>query len=403
MGFLSSFLGSSESIRLSDPSALERLRLSGRTHAGASVDEYSAMALPTVFAAIGIIADAIAQLPLDVRQKLAGGGSREATEHPAHQMLRAEPNDDMTSFAFRNTVTGHAVGWGNGYADIERNGRGQAVALWPLLPDRTRPRKDPNTGARDFLTSVNGRAVALRPDDVLHIPGFGFDGLRGYCPITLHREALGLALATQEFGAKFFGQGGRSGGVIELPPGTTPEAAKLIKKVWTEQEGLEHSHRAKVLPDGAKYTATAVPPEEAQFLQTREFQIAEIARIFRVPLHMLQAQSKSTSWGSGIEQMSLGFVRYTLAPWIARWEQELNRKLFTPQERLDGFYVKFNVNALLRGDAKSRAEFYKLAIDASWMEPSEARELEDLDPIPGLNERPRHGAAPGARAGARRA
>lgn len=362
------------------------LRGGAATRAGIAVTTDSAQALPAVAAAIGIIADQVGQLPLHVYEETRSGGKVRVTEHPTAAVLKLEPNERTTSIVFRRTVQAHVLAWGNGYAEIERNGRDQAVALWQLLPDRTEP--ELRGGALRYRTRVDGTQLPLAAANVLHLKNASFDGILGRSPIALHREALGLARATEQFGASWFGNGSRSGGVLKLPKLLSKEAEARVKEHWSrENDGLENAHRVRILYEGAEFAQTAIPPEDAQFLQTREFQIAEIARIFRVPLHMLQAQQKSTSWGSGIEQMQLGFLQYTLQPWLLAWEQELTRKLFVGSER-GRFYVRFSVDALLRGDSASRGALYGSGIQNGWLMRNEVRELEEREPIEGLDELP---------------
>lgn len=352
--------------------------IGARTFSGTTVTEQSALQVPAVFAAIRIISDLIAQLPAHIYERTSSGRRATVSEHPAVWMLKAEANPHMSAFVFRNVAQGHCLGWGNGYAEIERNGRGQAVRLWPLLPDRTEPHVE--KGQLDFRTTIDGRAFRLNPENVVHVPGFGFDGYRGYSPIWLARQAIGLALATEEFGAKFFGQGSRSGGVLKLPKMISPEAEARMVDAWSG--GLEESHRIRILYEGSDFSQTTIPPEDAQFLQTRKFQLTEVARIFGIPPHKLADLDRATF--SNIEHQSLELVTDSLQPWITRWEQELDRKLFLGAER-GRFYVKLNVNALLRGDMAARANFYKSGINDGWLTRNEARDFEDMNPIDGLD------------------
>lgn len=363
---------------LDQPGWLTRVINGQSTHAGTHVSETTALTLPTVYAAVGIIADAVAQLPLSVYQR-SPEGRHMLRDHPVHHLLHDAPNEHMTAFTYRNTKQHHVLLWGNGYSEIERTRGGAVAGLWPLLPDRTYPSKDPD-GTLYYQTSVAGRAHRLAHTDVLHIPALGFDGYIGYSPIALARQALGLALATEEFGAKFFGQGSRGSAVLKHPGKLSDPAHQRLKESFSDAyEGLENAHRVRILEEGMDFVQTSIPPEEAQFLQTREFQIAEIARMFRVPLWMLQSHTKDTSWGSGIEQMGIGFLLYTLTPWLVRIEQECNRKLFSPKERAAGLYVKFNTAALMRGDARTRSEYLSKAVGRPWMSVDEARRLEELN------------------------
>lgn len=353
--------------------------IGGGTRSGVHISEATALSITAVYACVRIIAGPIGQLPCEVLRR-EGKKRVPATEHPAYWMLKRRPNPWMTAYKQRRLHVAHELLWGNGYAVIVRNGRGQAMELWPLLPEVTRPRVDDGRLVYDTVDQ-DGKARTIQAEDVVHISSISHDGIVGLSRIALHREALGLARVTEEFGASWFGQGSRSGGLLQLPAEVSEDARKKIEEQWRQTEaGLDNAHRVRLLPAGAVYTPLSIPPEDAQFLQTREFQIAEIARMYGVPLHMLESHQKSTSWGSGIEQMSLGFVRYTLADHIEGYEQELENKLFTEEER-EKYTVKFNLNGLLRGDAKARAEYYGLGIRDGWLTVEEIRELEDLGPM----------------------
>lgn len=354
----------------------------GKTDAGVPVSEWSAITLPVVYACVSIIADNLAQLPLNVYRSLPGGGREMANDHPLQVILHDSPNEDMSSFVLRQTVSHHALLWGNGYAEIERTRGGDPVALWPLYPDRTRPRK-PNGERLRYESSVNGQVVRIPPADVLHIPAIGFDGYVGYSPVAVARQAIGMGLAMEKFGGKFFANDSRSGGFLQHPGKLGDEGVRNVAQGFSKQGGPDNAFTVKVLEEGMKFIATTIPPNDAQFLSSREFQVAEIARIYRVPLVLLQSMEKSTSWGSGIEQMMIGFVVWTIQPWIVRWEQEMNRKLLTDAERAAGYFIKFNLNALLRGDMKARGQFYKDLFGVGAVNPNEIRALEDMNPYEG--------------------
>lgn len=350
---------------------------------GTQVSEQRAMKVTAAYAAIGILADGCAQLPIDVVQ--TSNGRTDKQDHVASRLLNDEPNPFMTPFTARQTVHAHQVGWGNGIFEIQRTEGGDPIALWPLLPDRTWIEKRDNTVK--YMTLVDGHPVAMNAQDVLHLPALAFDGLWALSPIAHYaREAVGLALATEEFGGRFFGNDMKSGGFLTHPGKLSTEAQKRIVEAFEEEAGLSHAHRMKILEEGMTYQNTTIPPEEAQFLKTREFQVEEIARLYRIPLFMMQSHAKDTSWGSGISEQTLGMLKYTLSPWLIRSEQEYARKLLTRAERERGISIKHNVTAFLRPDAKGRSEYYAKALDPTkgWMNRDEVRELEDLNP----DERP---------------
>ncbi|CAH1670695.1 MULTISPECIES: phage portal protein [unclassified Chelatococcus] len=361
----------------------------GKTKSGVSVAEMTARNLPSVYACVNRISNPLARFPLKILRRSKTGGAEEVLDHPLSGRLGVRPNDFMSSRTLRKTTQGHALLWGNGYIEIERNGAGQAVNLWPLMPDRTRPIRE--DGRLFYRTSIGGRSFDIDHENVIHIMDQSHDGYVGLSQVAIARQAIGMGLAMEEFGAKFFANDAKSGGFL-LHPGKLGAQARANMGLSTDrrsdpgadlerQGGLDNAHRVKVLEEGMKFIQTTIPPEDAQFLGSREFQIAEVARIYDVPLVLLQSHEKSTSWGSGIEQLMIGFVRQTIDPWADAWEQELNWKLFTEQERAAGYYVKFNMNAILRGDMAARAAFYREMFSVAGLTPNQICALEDMDPI----------------------
>ena len=356
----------------------------GGSTAGKTVTERSAMQMTAVYSCVRILAEAIAGLPLHVYQYNNDGGKDKALKHPLYHILHDEPNPEMSSFVFRETLMTHLLLWGNAYAQILRNGKGEVIGLYPLMPNKMTVDRDDKGHLFYQYQRSNDEAiksdsmVILSPQDVLHIPGLGFDGLVGYSPIAMAKNAIGLAIATEEYGAKFFANGAAPSGVLEHP-GTIKDPAKVRESWNTTFGGSGNAGKVAVLEEGMKYTPISISPEQAQFLETRKFQINEIARIFRVPPHMVGDLEKSSF--SNIEQQSLEFVKYTLDPWVIRWEQSIMRTLFTPEEKKK-YYVKFNVEGLLRGDYQSRMTGYATARQNGWMSANDIRELENLDRIP---------------------
>ncbi len=357
----------------------------GGTTAGKQVNEHTAMQMTAVYSCVRILAETVACLPLHVYKYNGSGGKEKYLKHPLYKLLHDEPNPEMTSFSFRETLMSHLLLWGNAYAQIIRNARGEVIALYPLMPNKMTVDRDKNgrlfylyqRNIEDVPTLGRDSLVYLDPSDVLHIPGLGFDGLVGYSPIAMAKNAVGLSMATEEYGAKFFANGATPGGVLEHP-GTIKDPRK-VKESWNmAYQGSANSHRVAVLEEGMKYQPIGISPEQAQFLETRKFQINEIARIFRVPPHMLADLEKSSF--SNIEQQSLEFVKYTLDPWIIRWEQTMCRSLLMESEKPEVF-IKFNVDGLLRGDYVSRMNGYATARQNGWMSANDIRELENLDRI----------------------
>ena len=357
----------------------------GGTTSGKAVTERSAMQMTAVYSCVRILAEAIAGLPLHLYHYNDSGGKEKAIDHPLYWLLHDEPNPEMSSFVFRETLMTHLLLWGNAYAQIIRNGKGEVVALYPLMPNKMTVDRDKDgklyyqyLKSSDEAATMPNTSVILKPADVLHIPGLGFDGLVGYSPIAMAKNSIGMAIACEEYGARFFSNGAAPGGVLEHP-GTVKDPQR-IRDSWNNSfMGTGNAHKVAVLEEGMKYTPIAISPNEAQFLETRKFQINEIARIFRVPPHMVGDLEKSSF--SNIEQQSLEFVKYTLDPWVIRWEQSLARILFTDEEK-KRYFFKFNVEGLLRGDYQSRMTGYATARQNGWMSTNDIRELENLDRIP---------------------
>jgi HK97 family phage portal protein len=343
------------------------------------------MQMTAVYSCVRILSEAVAGLPLHFYRYTDNGGKEKAADHPLYFLLHDEPNPEMTSFVFRETLMTHLLLWGNAYAQIIRNGKGEVIGLYPLMPDRMGVERDSKgqlyyeyTVSMEDAPTVKGSTVILPPTEVLHIPGLGFDGLVGYSPIAMAKNAIGMAIACEEYGAKFFANGAQPSGVLEHP-GTIKDPTR-VRESWQSTFGGSHNaNKVAVLEEGMKYTPISISPEQAQFLETRKFQINEIARIFRVPPHMVGDLEKSSF--SNIEQQSLEFVKYTLDPWVSRWEQSMARSLLTAEEKKK-YFVKFNVDGLLRGDYQSRMNGYAVGRQNGWMSANDIRELENLDRIP---------------------
>jgi HK97 family phage portal protein len=368
------------STNLADPAAwlVDSLVSGQESRAGKRISETTALYNTALSACVRLLSETVATLPLHVYR--VNGRTREIdTEHPVARLLR-RPNYEMDAVQLRETLMAHVLTWGNAYAEIERNGAGRPVALWPLLPDRTRPQRT-DRGTLFYTTSVGTRNFNLPAENVFHLVGLGFDGLMGYSPIRMHRQAIGLALATEEFGASWFGSGSRPSGVLTHPGALSDKAKANLRRGWeSAHAGLSNSNRVAILEEGLKWQQIGIPPEDAQFLETRKFQVEEIARMYRVPLHLIQHMEKSTSWGSGIEELGQGFVTYSLQSWLVRWEQRIQSRLIPAVE--DGrVYAKHSVEGLLRGDSVKRAEFYSKMVAMGVYSINEIRELEDRNPI----------------------
>jgi HK97 family phage portal protein len=360
--------------------------LFGRTTSGKPVNERTAMQTTAVYACVRILAEAVASLPLHVYEYQDDGGKKLVHDHPLYYLLHDEPNPEMTSFVFRETLMSHLLIWGNAYAQIIRDGAGRVLGLYPLLPDKMEVQRD-DRGNIYYVYSRNSDEnpmfkeygnIKLKAEDVLHIPGLGFDGLIGYSPIAMAKNAVGMTLACEEYGASFFANGANPGGVLEHP-GVLKDPSKVRESWNSVYRGVNNAHKIAVLEEGMKYQQIGIPPEEAQFLETRKFQINEIARLYRIPPHMVGDLDKSSF--SNIEQQSLEFVKYTLDPWVIRWEQSLQRSLLLPGEK-GKYFIKLNVDGLLRGDYQSRMNGYAVGRQNGWFSANDIREMENMNPIP---------------------
>lgn len=357
----------------------------GRSTSGKKVTPQTSMQLSAVYSCVQILADGVACLPLHLYHYDTNGNRVKATKHTLDFLLHKEPNPEMTSFIFCETLMTHLALWGNAYAQIVRNMRNEIIGLYPLMPDRMRVKRNENgmlyyeyTRWGDEHQSTSYETVRLSPREVLHIPGLGFDGLVGYSPIAMARNAVGMGLAVDEFGAKFFEKGAAPAGVLEFP-GIVGDQDK-VRESWEKvYGGSGNTGKVAILEQGMKYSPISIPPDQAQFLETRKFQVDEIARIFRVPPHMIADLEKSSF--SNIEHQGIEFVTFTLNQWLVRWEQQLSKALLTPEEKKTYFF-KFNVDGLLRGDYESRMNGYATGINNGFLSPNDVRRLENMDLIP---------------------
>ncbi|NTW70670.1 MAG: phage portal protein [Eubacteriaceae bacterium] len=348
----------------------------GSTTSGKTVNERTAMQTTAVYACVRILSETIASLPLHTYKNTVVGKEK-AIDHPLYHLLHNEPNPEMTSFVFRETLMGHLLLWGNAYAQIIRDGRGKVVALYPLMPDKMVVDRTVS-GELYFEYRKDTGTVILRKEEVLHIPGLGFDGLLGYSPIAMAKNAIGMAIATEEYGAKFFSNGANPGGVLEHP-GVVKDPTRIRESWNAVYQGSGNAHRVAVLEEGMKFQPIGIPPEQAQFLETRKFQTEEICRIFRVPPHLVASLDRATF--SNIENQSISFVIHTIRPWLVRLEQSINKALFTDVEK-KVYFVSFIVDGLLRGDYASRMQGYSVGIQNGFLSPNDIRTLENMNLIP---------------------
>ena len=368
---------------LSDPpSWLERI-LFGNQDADevpVEINERNAMTIPAVFACVRAVSEDVAKLPIHVYRENTRGKER-LRNHPLARLLRDRPNPQMSSFDLRSTVTAHAMTWGNGYVWIRRDGNGRPSELWPLEPDRVEVRYssvNPDEIIYIYNNPLNGIRETLFADDIIHIKGLGYDGLIGYSVIAWARKSLGLTAAAEKFGSSFFGNSSLPKGVLEHPGVLGDDAQKNLRDSWEKvHRGAGNYGKVAILEEGMKFNAITIPPEDAQFLETRQFQIPEVCRWFRMPPHKIADLSRATF--SNIEHSSIEYVSDTLLPWLVRWEQEIRRKCFTGGE--SNLFAEHVTAALLRGDLKSRYDAYAIGRQWGWLSPDDVREFENLNPM----------------------
>ncbi len=343
------------------------------------ITERGAMQISSVYACVRVLSEDFASLPLHLFRQ--DGRNREKAEmHPLYDLLYIKPNREMTSFALREVGMANLLLWGNCYIQKIYDKAGNIMELWPLLSERMRVDRDSRTDEILYhYTPRKGPTVTLTRKDILHIPGLSFDGLTGLSPIALARKSLQTARAAQQYGSKFFENGARPGGVLEHPG--TLEHPERIRESWNEvYRGTANSHKVAVLEEGMKYHEIGIPPEDAQFIETRKFELNEICRIYRMPPHMVGDLEKATF--SNIEQQSLNYVIYTMRPWLVRWEQAMQTQLLNEIEMAQGYYPRFNVDGLLRGDFNTRMQGYATGRQNGWYSANDIREKEEMNPIP---------------------
>lgn len=352
----------------------------GSSASGKSVTPRSAMQMSAVYACVRVIAETVASLPLHVYH-YTNSGKEKSLDHPLYPILHDEPNSEMTSFVWRETTLTHLLLWGNAYSQIIRSGRGKIIGLYPLLPDKMQVDRDVSGMLIYEYTTRDSKLVRLRPEDVLHIPGLGFDGVMGYSPIALEKNAIGLGIAAEEYGSKFFAHGATPSGVLTHP--NTVKNPSALRESWNAAYGgSSNTGKVAILEENMKFERISMPNNEAQFLESRKFQVNEICRIYRVPPHMIGDLEHATF--SNIEHQSISFAMHTIRPWLVRMEQSLNRALFSDNEK-GIYYVRFNIDGLMRGSYKERMEGYAIGRQNGWLSANDIRELENMNPIDGAD------------------
>lgn len=345
------------------------------------LNENTALSIPAFWSGVRFLSETLSQLPVDVYRQNRDGTKSHDHEHPLDWLLNDEINDLSTPVVIKETMYQHAIVWGNGYLWIERDGNGKPSGLFTLLPDRIIPFRMDDASGRTrqwYALGLNGVAnpIPIAASDILHIPGLGYDGMRGYPVVEIMRANLQLAMSAERFGEKFFSNGGHLGGTIETEGKLTAEQIETMRsQVHSGHTGVANAHKWMILQGGAKAKTLTLAPDSAQFLETRRFSVTDIARILRTPPHVLYDLDRAT-W-SNIEQMGIDLVKYSLSTWLIKTEQEVNRKLFSPAERRSGYYVKLNVDALQRGDHNQQIESASKRLSAGLTSINEERSLAD--------------------------
>ncbi len=371
-------------IPLNSPQAWALIAGQISTDSGINLSEFTALRSAAVWRCVHLLSGTVAQMPLRVWQGKRGEVERTAIDVPWSD----NPNPEVPWFEFMETSMAHELLWGNAFWLPVKNGLGQTIQLWSLPPWSTFVTRDPSTvrgvpGAKVYRINV-AEGLILHDGDVVHIPGLGYDGIRGLSPVAHLRQALGLGIAAEQYGARLFGSGSLMSGILTSDKKMTEAQADTAKARWRQKmTGLQKSHEVAILDDGLKWSPVGIPPEDAQFLQTRQFAVAEIARMYGVPPHLLFETEKDTTWGTGIAEQSLAFVRYTLSQWLARFEGRVTRWLCPPNT-----YAEFDTSKMLRGDNASRFASYAAAIPSGWITRNEVRALEMMQPsdAPGMDD-----------------
>lgn len=347
---------------------------------GVRVGRESALSYSPFWRGVNLISRDVGKLPLHIYKRV-GDGKERASEHAGYGLLRWKPNTEMTAFVFRQTLQSHALTEGNGIAYVFRNGRGDPIELIPLLPGKAWPVRE--NGKLMYVTDVNGTWRKLLKENVLHIKGLSFDGLTGY---PLHHKAknsLGLGMAAEEFGSRYFRNGAEPSVVIEHPGKLSPQAATNLRESWTQMHaGLTNAHKAAILEEGMKVNSIGSNARQSQLIETRAFQIREVANFLNLPPHKL-GDTTHTSFAS-LEQENQSYLDDALDPWLVNWEEECRDKLLTEEEKdSDTHVIEFKRSALVRANLTDRFSAYNIALQSGFMNRDEVRAMENLNPIPG--------------------
>lgn len=354
------------------------------TYTGKRVDADSALQMSAVWSCVRILSESVGMLPWAIYEKQKNGNSQKV-DHDLTSVLVESPNYDMTDVELKEAGVVSLALAGNSYALRETRGDGSLISLYPLCADDVTPQRSEN-GTISYKYEEDGKCTVYPQEKIWHVKGFGSNGLIGFNPVSVMRQAIGLGLALEEFNARFFRQGARSSGIVKVPNWLEDKQRQQAKKILSEKyEGVENAHKLMLLEGGMEFVSTTMPLEDAQFLQSRGFSVDEICRIYRVPPHMVAKLDRATF--ASLEQMSMEFAIFTLQPYLTRIERSASKWLFTPKDK-GRFCVKFNLDALLRADSKARAEFYASMLQNGVYSRNEVRALENMNQVDGqgMNE-----------------
>ena len=348
------------------------------TEAGVVLTDERAMALSAVWSCVRLISETVGSLPLAIYERTADG-RQVAPEHYLNELLLVSPNALMTPLEFREAMTMQLALWGNGYAHIERDSKGIPTSLTPLHPGHVTPKREAGGVTYHYQTSKGGHIFAA--ESILHLKGFGVEGIVGLSPLAYARETLGITAAADKYASKSFTSGSRPSGVLTVDRVLTPEQREALRAIYANLD----SNSLWVLEGGTGYQQLSLPPDDLQMLESRQFQLGDIARFFRVPSHMINDHTKDTSWGTGIEQQNIGFLTYTLRPYLTRWESTISNALLSRTDRRR-YFAEHKVEGLLRADSGARAAFYSQMAQNGIMSRNEIRKKENLPPVEGGDE-----------------
>jgi len=350
----------------------------GGSNTGVRVDEQTALTFSAVYACVRVLAESVASLPIHVMKRENNGNVVTDRTHPVYNLIARRPNKIMTSYTWRNSLMANLCLQGNSYYIIERDSAARPTQLIYVSPEDV----DVKYTKGEVFYSIKNYDTPFTADNILHFMGLGYDGIKGKSVVELHRDTIGLSIAANKYGGSFYGNAATPSGILKHPGKLTQEAAERLRNSWNNKyaNGPSNAHKTAILEEGMEFKSISLSPQDADFLNTRKFQIAEIARLFRVPPHMIQDLDRATY--SNIEQQSIDFVMHTLRPYLVNLEEEMNRKLFRENEQ-DSLYIKLNVAGLLRGDSAARADYYREMSSIGVLSINEIRRLEELNDLPG--------------------